>query len=75
MVDLAVERHRLRPSFATVLTLVVTPAMLMVFTRAKRREGERRGLLSRLFRRGKGGLTTGGAETPGKPSEFPKAAE
>ncbi len=62
-------------SFATVLTLVVTPAMLMVFTRAKRREGERRGLLSRLFRRGKGGLTTGGAETPGKPSEFPKAAE
>ena len=27
-------------SFATVLTLIVTPSMLMVFTRAKRRDGE-----------------------------------
>ncbi|MBL8583466.1 MAG: efflux RND transporter permease subunit [Rhizobiaceae bacterium] len=39
-------------SFATVLTLVVTPSMLMVFTRENRPEGERRrGWLSRLFRR------------------------
>lgn len=39
-------------SFATVLTLVVTPSMLMVFTRAKRKPG-RRGWFSRLFRRGR----------------------
>ena len=42
-------------SFATVLTLVVTPSMLMVFTRAHRKVG-RRSWLSRLFglfRRGK----------------------
>ena len=39
-------------SFATVLTLVVTPSMLMVFTRAKQ-QGQRRGWFSRLFRRGK----------------------
>jgi multidrug efflux pump len=38
-------------SFATILTLVVTPSMLMVFTREKRTEAERRGLLARLFRR------------------------
>jgi multidrug efflux pump len=37
-------------SFATLLTLVVTPAMLMVFTRAKRKPGQR-GWLGRLFRR------------------------
>jgi multidrug efflux pump len=39
-------------AFATLLTLVVTPAALMVFTREKRAEGEaRRSLLGRLFRR------------------------
>lgn len=38
-------------AFATVLTLIVTPAALMVFTREKRPEGERRSLLGRLFRR------------------------
>ena len=37
-------------AFATVLTLVVTPSALMVFTRDKRPAGQR-GLLSRLFRR------------------------
>ncbi|MFC3206965.1 efflux RND transporter permease subunit [Aquamicrobium soli] len=38
-------------SFATVLTLIVTPSMLMVFTRDKIRPGERRSWWSRLFRR------------------------
>jgi multidrug efflux pump len=38
-------------TFATVLTLVVTPAMLMVFTRDKHRK-KKRGWFSRLFRRG-----------------------
>ncbi len=39
-------------AFATVLTLVVTPSALMVFTRENRPAGEeRRSLLSRLFRR------------------------
>ncbi|MBO6539729.1 MAG: efflux RND transporter permease subunit [Rhizobiaceae bacterium] len=38
-------------AFATVLTLIVTPAALMVFTREKRPEGERRSLLGWLFRR------------------------
>jgi multidrug efflux pump len=38
-------------AFATVLTLIVTPSALMVFTREKQPEGERRGLLARLFRR------------------------
>ena len=38
-------------AFATLLTLIVTPSALMVFTREKRPEGERRSLLGRLFRR------------------------
>ncbi|MGB3645550.1 MAG: efflux RND transporter permease subunit [Mesorhizobium sp.] len=38
-------------SFATVLTLIVTPSMLMVFTRDKVRPGARRSWWSRLFRR------------------------
>jgi len=66
-------------SFATVLTLVVTPSMLMVFTREKRQPGERRGLWSRLFRRGKGTVSTAGdapAEADAEPAlPFPKAAE
>ena len=33
-------------SFATVLTLVVTPSMLMVFTRSKNKPGARRGFFS-----------------------------
>jgi multidrug efflux pump len=68
-------------SFATLLTLVVTPSMLMVFTRAHRKAG-RRNWFSRLFglfRRRKM------AEEPGSPAPeagpdapevaFPKAAE
>jgi multidrug efflux pump len=50
MVDLAVERHRVRPRLLTVLTLIVTPSALMIFTRGDRK---RRGWFSRLFRRGK----------------------
>jgi multidrug efflux pump len=39
-------------AFATLLTLVVTPAALMVFTRENRPAGEeRRSILARLFRR------------------------
>ncbi|WP_274423302.1 efflux RND transporter permease subunit [Chelativorans sp. YIM 93263] len=41
-------------SFATVLTLVVTPAALMVFTRDKRPTGDKRSIFSRLFRRRRG---------------------
>src|SRR5690606_8978344 len=62
-------------SFATVLTLVVTPSMLMVFTRDTPKKGERRrSWFSRLFRRGK-------AEEPAAaPADepaiaYPKAAE
>ena len=65
-------------SFATVLTLIVTPSMLMVFTRAHQK-GKRRGWFSRLFRRGKlveepaGDVT---AVPAGGPAiAFPKAAE
>ena len=39
-------------AFSTVLTLIVTPAALMVFTRSNSRK-KRRGFLARLFRRGK----------------------
>jgi len=58
-------------SFATVLTLVVTPAMLMVFTRDKVKAG-RRGWFSRLFRRGAKETETAPA-AGGDP--FPKPAE
>jgi multidrug efflux pump len=37
-------------AFSTVLTLIVTPSMLMIFTRSHKK-GEQRGLISRLFRR------------------------
>ncbi|RUY22444.1 efflux RND transporter permease subunit, partial [Mesorhizobium sp. M7A.F.Ca.CA.004.12.1.1] len=66
-------------SFATVLTLVVTPSMLMVFTRAKVKPGARRGLISRLFRRGKVEISS--TDAPGRDAgagpdiAFPKAAE
>ncbi|TIR98906.1 MAG: efflux RND transporter permease subunit, partial [Mesorhizobium sp.] len=65
-------------SFATLLTLVVTPSMLMVFTRAKVKPGARRGWFGRLFRRGKGELSTGEpvAQANAEPAvAFPKAAE
>lgn len=68
-------------SFATLLTLVVTPSMLMVFTREKRVAG-RRTLLDRLLRRKR----TEAASTPASetvadvkadelPMTYPKAAE
>jgi multidrug efflux pump len=63
-------------SFATVLTLIVTPSMLMVFTRAKVKPGERRNWWRRLFRWGKNGATA--SETSGSVDEpgiaQPKAA-
>ena len=65
-------------SFATLLTLVVTPSMLMVFTRAKVKPGERRGWFGRLFRSGKGKVTTDepASKSGAGPAEaFPKAAE
>ena len=38
-------------AFTALATLIVTPAALMVFTRERRPQGERRGWLARLFRR------------------------
>ena len=73
--------HGHRCGFATVLTLVVTPSALMVFTRDKRPEGHR-SLLSRLFRRGKGGTVDTTKDADSKPAiandegvAYPKAAE
>ncbi|RWE87091.1 efflux RND transporter permease subunit [Mesorhizobium sp.] len=65
-------------SFATLLTLVVTPSMLMVFTRSK--NSRFYAFFRRVFRRGK---TVGATvETPARPGSldepaiaFPKAAE
>ncbi|TIV78743.1 MAG: efflux RND transporter permease subunit, partial [Mesorhizobium sp.] len=65
-------------SFATLLTLVVTPSMLMVFTRAKVKPGQRRNWFGRLFRGGKGKVTTDApaGDAGIEPTEaFPKAAE
>ena len=66
-------------TFATVLTLIVTPSALMVFTREKRPAGQKRGgLISRLFRRRKGEKAAD-EEKPdadhGGFTAFPKAAE
>jgi len=66
-------------TFATVLTLIVTPSALMVFTRENRPAGQRRGgLFSRLFRRRKAGddvgETTSEVEDEGL-TAYPKAAE
>ena len=66
-------------AFATVLTLVVTPSALMVFTRDKRPAGQR-GLLSRLFRRlsGRRDNADASASEPVSAPEahaLPKAAE
>jgi multidrug efflux pump len=64
-------------SFATVLTLIVTPSMLMVFTRAKHSKGS---WLSRLFRRDGKATKKAKADSPEakeavEPVSFPKAAE
>ncbi len=64
-------------SFATVLTLIVTPSMLMVFTRAKHSKGS---WLGRLFRRERKAAEKAKADSPqteteAKPVSFPKAAE
>jgi multidrug efflux pump len=62
-------------SFATVLTLIVTPSMLMVFTRDAPRKDRRRSLFTRLFRRGT--KEAGAVAPPANEPEitFPKAAE
>ncbi|MBS3647700.1 efflux RND transporter permease subunit [Pseudaminobacter sp. 19-2017] len=62
-------------SFATVLTLVVTPSMLMVFTRNK--DSRLYGFFRRIFRRGKKAESKA-AEMPAPlvgPLDYPKAAE
>ncbi|EHK58339.1 efflux RND transporter permease subunit [Allomesorhizobium alhagi] len=63
-------------SFATVLTLIVTPSMLMVFTRETHKKG-RRGWIARLFRRGGKAETPATVEPVAVPGDvaFPKAAE
>ncbi len=65
-------------SFATVLTLVVTPAMLMVFTRDTHKKGQR-SFLGRLFGRFRRTVDAGTpvADSPGQEPKaaFPKAAE
>ncbi|WP_027162493.1 efflux RND transporter permease subunit [Mesorhizobium sp. WSM1293] len=64
-------------SFATLLTLVVTPSMLMIFTRSK--NSRFYAFFRRLFRRGKG--TVSPTDRPGQEAgdepeiAFPKAAE
>lgn len=60
-------------SFATVLTLIVTPSMLMVFTRDTRKPGERN-WLSRLFRRGTD-KRQAAPDMPATPPATPTAAE
>src|SRR5690606_11592128 len=66
-------------AFATVLTLVVTPSALMVFTRDARPAGEERpGLFARLFRRGKGKSEEAAepaSASAGAGVALPKAAE
>jgi len=66
-------------AFATVLTLIVTPSALMIFTREKRGGTARRSLLSRLFRRRPEDAPRPAAEAGGEAEEagvaFPKAAE
>ncbi|MBY8916092.1 efflux RND transporter permease subunit [Nitratireductor sp. L1-7-SE] len=62
-------------TFATALTLIVTPSALMVFTRETLPAGQkRRGLFARLFRRGKKQeASTKTSDIPEDP--FPKPAE
>lgn len=65
-------------TFATVLTLIVTPSMLMIFTREHGRR-KKRSWLARLFRRDRGGASNDDApnyDAPIGPSlPYPKAAE
>ncbi|MAS12558.1 MAG: MFS transporter [Nitratireductor sp.] len=62
-------------TFATALTLIVTPSALMVFTRETLPAGQkRRGLFARLFRRGEKDKTP--VKTSDVPEDpFPKPAE
>ena len=71
-------------AFSTVLTLVVTPAALMVFTRDNAWIADERSLLSKLFRRKKKVVAEQPSDTDDTPEdqksyenvrEFPKAAE
>lgn len=66
-------------AFATVLTLIVTPSALMVFTRETPREGEEnRSLLGRLFfwrRRSGGGDKASNDEPVGATPAYSRAAE
>lgn len=62
-------------SFATVLTLVVTPSMLMVFTRDVHKKGEGRGWFQRLFRRVKATEPRAAEPAADAAVSFPKAAE
>jgi multidrug efflux pump len=60
-------------SFATVLTLIVTPSMLMVFTRSK--NSKVYGFFRRVFRRGKANQPVAEPKPIAAPVPFPKAAE
>ncbi len=65
-------------SFATVLTLIVTPSMLMIFTRSK--DSRFYAFFRRLFRRGKGRIAAAADKSGDEPvtepdAAFPKAAE
>ncbi|MGB3390008.1 MAG: efflux RND transporter permease subunit [Pseudaminobacter sp.] len=60
-------------SFATILTLVVTPAMLMVFTRGKERRAGT--FLRRLFRRGDKSEAAEATSEPAAAIAYAKAAE
>ena len=71
-------------AFSTVLTLVVTPAALMVFTRDNAWIADERSLLAKLFRRKKKAVAEQPSDTDDTPEdqksfenvrEFPKAAE
>jgi multidrug efflux pump len=65
-------------SFATVLTLIVTPSMLMIFTRSK--NSRFYAFFRRVFRRGKGSIATAQDKSGDEPAAepdvaYPKAAE
>jgi multidrug efflux pump len=59
-------------AFSTVLTLIVTPSMLMIFTRSHQK-GEKAGLISRLFRRKPKPAPDAANDETGTP--LPQAAE
>ena len=60
-------------AFATVLTLVVTPSALMIFTRDTKPGQKRRGLLARMFGRGRATPEASNSDVPAE--AYPKAAE